>query len=148
MVVGFHQLSAVYGEFFFGGLMLHTIFPYVVLDVLNGTSDFGLKNIVFVPLIRFPTPCASLPNSFAYKRSQIIFSGPLSNFLYCMGFPVSGLLIALHMSVSPAVAQTYCGDSFFVREPRLYPVAPFDCMRTLEGVGEWVGIRCGVQSMW
>ena len=81
--------------------------PYVVFNFLNGTSDFGLINTVFVPLIRFPTPCASLPNSFANERSQIILSEPLSGCLYCMVFPVSGFLITLHISVSPAAAHTH-----------------------------------------
>ena len=121
--------------------MLHTILSYVVFDVLNGTSDVGLKYIVFVPLIRFPTPCTSLPNSFVNDYSQITLSSPLSSCLYCMLFLVSGFLIALDMSVSPAAVHICCGDSCVVCERSLYFSAPFDCMRTLGGMGASVGIR-------
>ena len=67
---------------FLCGSILHTILPYVVFDVLNGTSDFGTKHIVLFPLMRLSTPCASLPNSLANDYSHMDLSGPLMSCLY------------------------------------------------------------------
>ena len=63
------------------GLMSHTIFPYMHFLVVNGTSCFGMKNIVLVPFIVL-IPWSSCPNSLATDLFQLTFLSPVMRCLY------------------------------------------------------------------
>ena len=50
--------------------------------------------------IRIPTPCTSIPRSFASAHDHITFAGVCMRFLYACTFPVTESMIELHCSVS------------------------------------------------
>ena len=77
------------------GRMSHTILGYVTLLVPNGTSDFKMKWMVFVPSILFLTPWARRPNSLANDRSQISRSGPIMRWRNSWRSPVIGFVTEL-----------------------------------------------------
>jgi hypothetical protein len=64
-----------------------------------------MKNIVSVPFIRSPTPCAYLPNSFAPDVLQIgFYCGSEFIWLYVSALPVMGWMtdIAIGMEYEGA----------------------------------------------
>ena len=56
------------------------ICPYVAL-LPAGNLEWLMKKMVFVPLTRFPTPCASLTISLDKTVVQVPLSGPLISYV-------------------------------------------------------------------
>ena len=71
------------------GLMDTKIRPYVTL-LPDGTADLWMKKILFVPLMHFPTLCASIPMPFDNAVVQVPLLGTCISFVYPYVFPVAG----------------------------------------------------------
>ena len=71
------------------GLVDTTIRPHVTL-LPAGTSEWWMKKILFVPFMRFPTPCTSLPMSLEKYVVQVPLLGPHISCVYPWVFPVAG----------------------------------------------------------
>ena len=79
---------------FLCGRRLATIRGYVTF-LSRGTAERGMNRMVFVPLIRVPTPCASLPRSFASAVCQSSFAGVRRRCLYSNEAPVCSSMTEL-----------------------------------------------------
>ena len=87
------------------GLIDMTIRPEVNLLTV-GTPEQWMKNMLFVPLIPFPTSCASLPMSLENFVVQVPFSGPRISCVYPWFFPVAGSNTPWKATAPPPAVST------------------------------------------
>ena len=83
---------------FLWGRKLATMRGYVTF-LPSGTAERGTKRIVFVPLTRVPTPCASFPKSFAKAVVHSAFAGVRNKCLYSNVAPVCSSTTELQVAL-------------------------------------------------